>query len=349
MIIFSNGKQFVETRYDKESDFESVVVNSYSTFFGSKAIYINAKQKIDTKALGGSIPDGFLFNLADLENPEFYLVEVELASHDFYRHIFPQLTKFFGFFKNPKSQNALVEKLYSAIGTDSGLKAEFKKLLGDIELHKFLRDVVNDSQNILLIMDDAKVEMDEVMNIYSDTWGRLVKPLILKRFVCGNQSLFTMDPEFEGIEFAVTIPGEKENETEEVEAVSEEHHLVGVQESVKHTLARLKDIVRQIAPTARFNSQKYYISISYRRNVAFLEIRKSKIRMVAMLPEDRIRLLVKSYSLTTLSPGVQKFYGRPCAAINIADPDHLDEIQAVLEVLITGPDTETVNKQDEDE
>ena len=77
MILFFDGKRFVETRYDRESEFEAEVVRSHKTFFGPKAIYVNAKQKIDTKALGGSIPDGFLFNLADVDEvPERLFNEV---------------------------------------------------------------------------------------------------------------------------------------------------------------------------------------------------------------------------------------------------------------------------------
>jgi hypothetical protein len=345
MILFFDGKRFVETRYDRESEFEAEVVRSHKTFFGPKAIYVNAKQKIDTKALGGSIPDGFLFNLADVDNPEFYLVEIELASHDFYRHIFPQLTKFFGFFKNAKSQSALVEKLYDAISADNGLKNEFKKLLGEKDLHKFLRDVAVESRNILLILDDTKAEMDEVIDIYADTWGEMVKSMVLRRFVSGDESIFTTEPEFEGIEFAIAKLDDEGSEGAPIS--SEEHHLEGVNDSVRHTLSRIKEIVREIAPTAVFNPQKYYISIKYRRNVAYLQTRKSKIRMVAMLLEDKVRSLVRSYSLTPLSPGVQKFYGRPCTAINVVDANHLDEIRAVLQALIA--DTDADMGADEDE
>jgi hypothetical protein len=292
MIIFSNGRRFVETGYEREAEFEGEVVRSHKMFFGPKAIYVNAKQKIDTKALGGSIPDGFLFNLADVDNPEFYLVEIELASHDFYRHIFPQLTKFFGFFKNQKSQSALVEKLYDAISADNGLRNEFKKLLGEKDLHKFLRDVAVESRNILLIVDDTKDELNEVIDIYADTWGRMVKPMVLRRFVSGNESIFTTEPEFEGIEFPIEKP---ENEgSEGVPIFSEEYHLEGVDKSVKLTLARIKEIARRANPTATFNSQKYYISIKYRRNVAYLKIRRSKIRMVTMLPEEKVKSVVHS-------------------------------------------------------
>ena len=113
MKLFSNNKIFHQFQFSLESDFEKEVVFNSKQFFGSNSIYIDAKRKIQTKNIGNSIPDGFLFDLSDKKNPEFYIVEVELAKHDFYSHIFPQITKFFGFYKNFKSQNELVEKIFN--------------------------------------------------------------------------------------------------------------------------------------------------------------------------------------------------------------------------------------------
>ena len=110
MKLFTNNKTYSQFQFDKEADFEREVVLSSKQFFGTNSIYIDSKRKIETKSLGNSIPDGFLFDLSDKENPEFYIVEVELESHSFYNHIFPQITKFFGFYRNLKSQNDLVEK-----------------------------------------------------------------------------------------------------------------------------------------------------------------------------------------------------------------------------------------------
>jgi hypothetical protein len=77
---------------------ENLLFANSKSLFGQSSILIEAKKKIDNKALGGTIPDAFLFDLKDPDNPEFYLVEVELAKHSFYNHIFPQITKFFAFF-----------------------------------------------------------------------------------------------------------------------------------------------------------------------------------------------------------------------------------------------------------
>ena len=130
MILLQHGKHYTENKYSLENDFERMIMDSHKVLFGEDTIIIDAKRKIGSSALGNTIPDGFLFDMSDPENREFYLIEVELASHGFFDHIFPQITKFFAFFKDSKPQKELIEKLYSAINTDSELKQQFKKYLG---------------------------------------------------------------------------------------------------------------------------------------------------------------------------------------------------------------------------
>jgi len=81
--IYMDGKRFAETSFTTEEDFEREVKENSQTLFGQKTIYLDIKNKIATKTLGNSIPDGFLFNFKNEDDPEFYLVEVELEKHDF--------------------------------------------------------------------------------------------------------------------------------------------------------------------------------------------------------------------------------------------------------------------------
>ncbi|MFC2016171.1 hypothetical protein ACFLUF_00465 [Chloroflexota bacterium] len=88
-VVFHNNNKFTEFTYSSEHDFEGVMKNNTKLLFGTSTIYVDLKAKIDTASLGGSIPDGLLFDFKNTASPEFYLVEVELEKHDFYRHIFP--------------------------------------------------------------------------------------------------------------------------------------------------------------------------------------------------------------------------------------------------------------------
>ncbi len=332
MILLKDGQQYTECRFRLEADFEKIIVEMHKLIFGKNTVYIDAKKKIGSNTLGSAIPDGFLFDMSDPDNQEFYLVEVELESHDFYRHIFPQITKFFAFYKNSTRQKELVEKLFSTINTDKELKRQFKKYLGEQEIYKFLSDVIDNSQNILLVIDGEKPELPEITDTYSDTWGKMVKVLTVKQYVCKDDAIVTIHPEFETIEFSYEeTPAEVEKKSN---MYSEEFHVEGIHEHVKELYAYIKTQVTALNNAFIFNPQKYYISIKGAKNIVFMKLRKKKIRMIVMLPEDEIRARISNHPIKSLSAPVQKFYSAPCAAVDIHDLEHIDEIIEVIKVLM---------------
>ena len=52
--------------------------------------------------------------------------------------------------------NNLIEKLFSFIKSNPELEQEFKQHLGKKEIYKALKDIIENSQNILLILDETK-------------------------------------------------------------------------------------------------------------------------------------------------------------------------------------------------
>jgi len=334
MTLFFNNKKFSEHKYNLEEDFEKLIAENSKLFFGEKTIYIDAKKKIDTKALGGAIPDGFLFDFSVSDSPEFYLIEVELASHDFYRHIFPQITKFFAFFKNNKSQRELIEKIYSVVSTDEFIKKEFRRFLGEKEIYKFINDTIEGSQNILLVIDGDKAELPEIVDTYTDTWGKLVKTIKINVFKNSTEQIFSMSPDFENIDYSYIQESQISISSEDV-SYSEEYHLDGVNDNVKDIYYNLKDNLLKINSNLIFNPQKYYVSIVNNRNVSYFKFRKKKIGIVVMLPFDDIKKIVINHSVRQLSEGVQGFYNGPCAEVEIFEPKLLEEIITLLKPLVT--------------
>lgn len=332
MRLLTNQRAYNQLQFEKESDFEREVVIYSKLFFGQHTIYIDSKRKIDSKALGNSVPDGFLFDLSDKENPEFYIVEVELAKHDFYNHIFPQITKFLGFYKNFKGLTDLTEKIFSFINNDNELKKEFKKYLGENEVYKFLMDTIQRSQNILLVIDGEKKELPEIMDTYSDTWGKVVKLIQIKRFAYNGELIYSMHPEFENIEFA-----EIENETAETQEdqYTEEYHLEGVSETVRNIYGELKAHIVKIDPSIRFNPQKYYISIRKEKNLAFFIIGRKKSRLVVMQSETETRRELQYHPIKTLTEKVQKFWNGPSCAVILETTENLGEVKSLLSKLLT--------------
>lgn len=330
MILLQNGKTYFEHRYTLEEDLEKEIVKYSKLLFGKNIIYIDAKSKIESKALGGSVPDGFLFDLKDIKNPEFYIVEVELQSHDFYKHIFPQITKFFAFFKNKKSQTELIEKLFSTVNSSQELKDEFKVFLGDKEIYKFIKDVLENSQNILLLLDGNKNELPEIIETYADTWGKMVKVLLLKKFTNRNDVIYSLDPDFANIEYP---PGDEAG-TGGGGEYSEEFHLDGVDNETKEIYSYIKEILIKFNKDLLFNPQKYYISIILNKNVAYFQLRRKKIRLVILLPEKEVRTKIRKHEVIRLSKGVQKFYNAPSCSIIIDDMKNVAEVISILKYVI---------------
>jgi predicted transport protein len=265
------------------------------------------------------------------------LVEIELQKHDFYRHIFPQITKFFAFFRSSASQNDLVEKLFSIINADAALRTEFKKVLADREIYKFLKDICEESQNILLVIDGEKAELPEIIDTYTDTWGKLVKILRVKKFTNEDECLISVEPDFVDIQYAPDAEAEKEIEVTDESAktlYSEEYHLDGVSESTKQSYMVIKDHVSKNYPTVSFNPQKYYIGIRTDKNLAYLKLQKKKLRVVVMLPEDEVRKLMPHHVVKQLSPGVQGFYNGPCCAVMFENTNYMDDFWELLKILI---------------
>lgn len=319
--IFINQSKYIEHEFEDERELEHTIKTNSQLLFGSKTIYFDLKNRIESKSLGATIPDAFLIDFSEKENPDFYLVEIELAKHDFYRHIFPQITKFFAFFKNSENQNKLIGRLFDLIKSDDETVNAFKKHIGE-EIYKELKDMIEESPNILLILDENKPELKEVTETYTDTWGKMVKIEILKRYSSEGKQIFTITPDFGYIELM-----EEEAEQEIEKGVYDEHyHLEGVDEHIIAVYNKIKSTMSEFDPSIHENPQKYYISLRKNKNFTYITFRKHKLRVVIMLPIEKGKEIIKNHKLLVLSDSIQKFYHEPCFEVFILNQDNLEEI-----------------------
>lgn len=336
MNIIHNGKRYRKISFENEADFEEVIATSSKTLFGLETIYIGTKKKLDSKTLGGTIPDGFFFDFSDREDPQFYLVEVELAKHSFFSHVFPQITKFFALFNNPLLQQDLAQKLFSIVSTDTQIQAEFRQYLGAKEIYKFLTEIIDSSQNILLVSDDEIVELGEIKETHTDTWGKLVLDIRVNKYSNESDTIYTLDPEYETLQLVDDPYMDKETKPDvgNRATITEKQHLDAVTPNCQTIYETLKSIAISIDDRLIFNPQRYYISIRLAKNIAYFKLRKKKVRLIVMLPESKIRNIVVGYTVSPLSEGVQDFYHGPCAAIEIDSLDHVGELKTLLRDLI---------------
>ncbi len=336
--IFMDGNKFMDTGFRTEVEMDNAVKENYKGLFGTKTIYSNLKNKIESKTFGSSIPDGFLFDFKDDENPKFYLVELELAKHGFYGHIFPQITKFFAFFNNSESKEKLIGKIHLIITSDAKLKEEFSEYTGKKEPYKAIKDIIDNSQGILLIIDEEMPEFKEIFETYTDTWDKMVTIEILKQHAillpsstsntASGKHIFTLNPDFEYIELPLYQDIDEEDTDEK--SYTENFHTEGVAKNIVLIYEKIRDAMLKLDSNIKINPQKWYISLREKRNFAFITIQNKKIRIVMMLPYENGIGLIKNHMIRQLAESVQKFYNGKCFEVIIENENDLDEIMNAL-------------------
>lgn len=342
MSIYLKTRKFEEIKFDKESEFEDLIFSNSDVIFGKARVLISAKKKINAGDLGKSIPDGFLFDFSEQTNPKLILLEVELAKHRFFDHIFPQITKFFAFLREGnRFQSDLTDTLYRIVESDELLRSKFAAFIGKKELYKFLKDLVENACDILIIIDGDKREFAEIMDVYTDTWDKYVQIVKVQTFRSGDDTLIYLTPDIDNLKMEDGISNKDADLAEQEEErpkYSEEFHLDGVSPFVKDVYEKIRSHLKSF----KVNPQKYYISFINRANFAYVTLRKKKIRIVVTMPKNEVDKTIRSYSTVTPSEGVQRFYNCNCTEVVI---DQGEGIQEVLELLTKASEWEYDRKR----
>lgn len=161
MIILIDGVKYILKNPDNEDDLEKIIEKNYKYIFGEESFYFNFKKKLKSKSGIGSIPDGYLivFN----STPEWYILEVELASHPLYDHIIPQLTKFNRGIESVSTKKSLIDMFYDEIKTNPILEARIKEKIGSGEVYKFISDLISDKPSIIIVINERTSELEEAI------------------------------------------------------------------------------------------------------------------------------------------------------------------------------------------
>jgi len=160
---------------------------------------------------------------------------------------------------------------------------------------------------------------------YTDTWGKSVRKLILKSFVCDEKQIYLLNPDFQSLEFV-----EEGEKPDSIAIYSEGFHLEDADQKIVDAYNRTKASVTAIDPVIRANPQKYYISLRGRRNFAFIKPLKHKMNIVIMLPIEEGKDIIKAHKVSELSEGIQRFYSGPCFNASVESPEKLEEVIKAL-------------------
>jgi hypothetical protein len=165
-MLWNKEEKYIEVPYDNESDLEDAVNEVKDALFGSTRIYLDDKKKIGQKGGTNNLPDGYLIDLTNKQDPKIFVVENDLASHQHLKHIAVQILEFSLSFETSKVKVKNIIKEMLQKRPDEWKKCEaFAKKNGYENVDYLLESIIHkkDSFNALLIIDELGEELETVL------------------------------------------------------------------------------------------------------------------------------------------------------------------------------------------
>lgn len=205
-MLWNKYEKYKLFPYEKESELENSVNEVKEALFGPSRIYLDDKKKIGKKGETNNLPDGYLIDLTNNQDPKIFVVENDLASHQHLKHIAVQILEFSLSFETSKIKvkNIIKEMLHKR--KDEWNKCEiFAKKNGYENVDFLLESIIHskDSFNALLIIDELSEELETVL---ISRFRFPVEVTTLKRFKNQNEIVLY---EFEPFLNEVSVDTEK--------------------------------------------------------------------------------------------------------------------------------------------
>ena len=191
-IIDESGNVYEQAGYNREADFEKMVVSHADAIFGKDGIYFDIKKLIGKQKKGATIPDGYYLDLTFHKDPHLYLVEVELIDHDVYAHIGEQLLRFG--ISSDQDKYRMKSILIEAISEDKSKQAKLDEYYknSDFNNHNELLDEVIFKKNpaAIIVIDEKTDELTNVIRQLTMS----VDIIEAQSYRCGDRILHRFTP-----------------------------------------------------------------------------------------------------------------------------------------------------------
>lgn len=157
-MLITKSTRYIQAPFDSEEELEQVVIDNYEYIFGPSAIYL-PKGLILTSDGFGTIPDGFAF---DLSKKQWFIVEAELAKHNIWSHIAPQIAKQITAASKPESKRYLVERVVSLFKENQEVQEKFEdEGIEHIDIRKFLDQILATQPFLGMPIDSVSSDLNE--------------------------------------------------------------------------------------------------------------------------------------------------------------------------------------------
>jgi predicted transport protein len=146
------------TPRDEEKEFHPIIKEHSKEIFGEDSVYFDLKHKLTSKSNIAAIPDAYVVNLS--KPYEWCIIENELAPHDVYDHIVPQVSKFFDNIEELETQKAIVDALDNEINQNEILKERIQEKTGQ-DTFRFLSELISRPPRIVIVINEVVPEIEK--------------------------------------------------------------------------------------------------------------------------------------------------------------------------------------------
>lgn len=146
-------------QYETEQEFERAIVAHVNDIFGERRIYLDCKRRIGAKDGKQSVPDAYLIDVSSPRDPQLYVVENEISSHDLFKHIGVQLLQFSVSFA--QAGRTIKQILFDEVCAEPSAKTRCERYAqegGFRNLDHFLESLVLDKEFRALVIIDEETD-----------------------------------------------------------------------------------------------------------------------------------------------------------------------------------------------
>lgn len=320
---YNNNPKLNEAKFYKKSEIEEFLIQHHKIIFGDNTVIID-----NTNGNNEYFPDMFLIDFENKEKPRMYILEIHLQDDDL-GLLYARITHFMASLTNKKYQNDFLTKIRNVIYASDKAKEDLGNwLTEEQELSSFLSGLLDNKPAVLLIKDNNNVVLDLMQTVYIQTWGKILRQILIRKFYCEDETIYDVNPLF------ANVWKNGKQKTEETIKVSENDHLCELPDRIRNIYKSIKTALLELDSSLEFNPKKHYISIRKNKNLAFLHLRRKQADIVIMNPEESTRELIKYHRIKTLPASVQKFWNGECCTIVVEHADNLEEVIGLLKLVV---------------
>lgn len=165
-MLWNKEDKYLEIPYEKESELEEAVNEVKEALFGTSRIYLDDKKKIGKRGRTNNLPDGYLIDLMNNQEPKIFVVENDLSSHQHLKHIAVQILEFSLSFESSKVKvKNIIKQMLQKRKKDWNKCEKYAKKNGYDNVDFLLESIIQkkESFNALLIIDELSEELETVL------------------------------------------------------------------------------------------------------------------------------------------------------------------------------------------